>query len=108
MGGSERAALASHIGTVIEHLLKLQASPAKEPRNGRRDTVIRTRSAIAGQLEDSPSLRPKVDSMVARQLLRQRRLVAYVLALYNEAPLVPLEGIAFSVDQVLGPWFPAD
>ena len=108
MGGSERAALASHIGTVIEHLLKLQASPGKEPRNGRRETVIRTRSAIAGQLEDSPSLRPKVDSMVARQLLRQRRLVADVLALYNQAPLVPLEGTTFSVAQVLDPWFPAD
>jgi hypothetical protein len=108
VGGSERAALASHIGTVIEHLLKLQASPAKEPRSGWRETVIRTRSAIAGQLEDSPSLRAKVDSMVARQLSRQRRLVADVLALYDEAPLVPLEGIVFSVDQVLGSWFPAD
>jgi hypothetical protein len=108
VGGSERAALASHIGTVIEHLLTLQASPAKEPRSGWRETVIRARSAIAGQLEDSPSLRPKVDSIVARQLSRQRRLVADVLALYNQAPLVPLEGTTFSVAQVLDPWFPAD
>ena len=108
VGGSERAALASHIGTVIEHLLKLQASPATQPRSLWRETVIRTRSMIAGQLEDSPSLRPKVDSLVARQLLRQRRLVADVLALYGEAPLVPLAGITFSVEQVLDSWFPAD
>ncbi len=106
VGGSERAALASHIGTVIEHLLKLEASPASEPRAGWRETIIRARSMIAGQLEDTPSLRPKVEAMAARQLSRQRRLVADVLELYSEAPRVPLEGIAYSADKILGPWFP--
>jgi hypothetical protein len=100
VGGSERAALASHIGTVIEHLLKLETSPAVGPRAGWRETVIRARSAIAGQLEDTPSLRPKVAAMVARQLSRQRRLVADVLELYAEAPRMPLEGITYRADQV--------
>jgi Domain of unknown function DUF29 len=34
LGRSERHALVSHIGIVIEHLLKLQASPATEPVRG--------------------------------------------------------------------------
>jgi len=34
LGAAERRALASHIGTVIEHLLKLQASPATAPERG--------------------------------------------------------------------------
>ena len=34
VGRSERAALHSHIAVVLEHLIKLQASPATDPRNG--------------------------------------------------------------------------
>jgi hypothetical protein len=103
VGGSERAGLANDLGTVIEHLLKLEASPAIDRRAGWREIIIRARSAIAGQLEDTPSLRPKVEA-VARQLLRQRRLVADVPALCNETPRVPLEKIHYSADQVVGSW----
>ena len=35
VGRSERAALRSHIAAVLEHLIKLQASPATDPRNER-------------------------------------------------------------------------
>ncbi|HEY1930594.1 MAG TPA: DUF29 family protein [Acetobacteraceae bacterium] len=34
VGRSERAALSSHIANVIEHLIKLETSPAVEPRAG--------------------------------------------------------------------------
>ena len=37
-GRSQRLALASYVGLVLEHLMKLEASPAIEPRRGwRRD-----------------------------------------------------------------------
>ena len=107
VGGSERAALASRIGTVIEHLLKIEASPAIDPRAGWRETVIRARSEIVGQLEDAPSLRARVDAMIATQLPRQRRLVAEVLTLYGEAARVSLDDLSYTPEQVLGPWFPA-
>ena len=48
LGKSERRALASHIEVVIEHLLKLQASPAAEPARGWRDTIRRTRRRLRG------------------------------------------------------------
>ena len=57
LGRSERRALTSHIAVVIEHLLKLQASPAAEPARGWRDTIRRTRQQIEEVLEESPSLR---------------------------------------------------
>src|SRR3954451_337525 len=57
LGKSERRALASHIANVIEHLLKLQASPATEPTRGWRETIRRARNEIEVILADSPSLR---------------------------------------------------
>ena len=66
VGRSERAALASHVGTVIEHLLKLEASPAVDPRAGWKETVLRTRAAIDESLEASPSLRSAIDTMITR------------------------------------------
>ncbi len=107
VGGSERAALTSRIGSVIEHLLKIDASP-EAGRAGWRETIIRAQSEIAGQLEDTPSLRTKVDSMIATQLPRQRRLVAEVLTLYGEAPTVSLDDLSYTRDQVLGSWLPGD
>jgi hypothetical protein len=34
LGRSQRVALASHLRVVLEHLMKLEASPAIEPRRG--------------------------------------------------------------------------
>jgi hypothetical protein len=45
VGRSERAALSSHIGNVLEHLIKLRASPATESRDGWQETIVRARAA---------------------------------------------------------------
>lgn len=105
MGRSERSALMSDIGTVIEHLLKVEASPALEPRAGWKETVIRTQSATEEMLEGNPSLRPTVDDSIARALVQRHRLVSDVLALYGEEPRVELSHIRYTTAQVLGPWF---
>jgi hypothetical protein len=106
LGKSERSALASHIAIVIEHLAKLETSPAIEPRVGWQETVLRARADIDELLQTSPSMRPSLDAVVARQHGRALHLVAGVLALYGETPRVPLDGIKYRTDQVLGPWFP--
>ncbi|MGH7155179.1 MAG: DUF29 domain-containing protein [Acetobacteraceae bacterium] len=56
LGRSERLELTSRIGTVIEHLLKLQVSPAEDPKRIWRETVVRTRREIARRLRESPNL----------------------------------------------------
>lgn len=106
LGKSERSALASRIATIIEYLAKLEASPAIEPRIGWQETVLRARADIEDVLENSPSLRPTPDAVVARQHGRALRLVANALALHGETPRLPVGGIQYAVDQVLGAWFP--
>ena len=56
---SERSALANNIATVIEHLAKLEASPAIEPRIGWQETILRARATIQELLETSPVCSPR-------------------------------------------------
>jgi hypothetical protein len=49
----------------------------------------------------------RLGAVVARQHVPALHLVTNMLALYGETPPVPLEGIRYRADQVLGPWFPA-
>ena len=106
LGKSERLALRSRIGTVIEHLLKLQVSPATEPERLWRETVRRTRGDIADILKESPSLRREVAGMVADQMARMRALVRDTMADYGETPRQPLEAVTFDEATVLGDWLP--
>jgi hypothetical protein len=41
VGRSERAALRRHVAVVLEHLIKLQASPPTDPRNGWKSSVLK-------------------------------------------------------------------
>ena len=106
LGRAERAGLRSHISTVLEHLIKLQASPATDPRNGWKETINRTRDDIDRALEDSPSLRRLVAELIADETRRAGKLVARSLVLYSEQPVVDIDSLTFSEDQVLGPWLP--
>jgi hypothetical protein len=106
LGRSERHALASHVALVIEHLLKLQASPATEPVRGRRDTIRRARGEIERRLEDSPSLRRETAGIVAQEANRVRGLVRSNLQDYGEQPLIDLDTISYTEGQVLGDWLP--
>ncbi|MBV8612301.1 MAG: DUF29 domain-containing protein [Acetobacteraceae bacterium] len=99
----DRRELASRIQTVIEHQIKLAASPATEPRAGWEATVNRERVEIGRLLEDSPSLRVDLPDVIARELKTARRLVARDMSLRGETPRVALDGLAYDVDQVLGP-----
>lgn len=106
LGISERRALASHIGTVIEHLMKLQISPASRPRRGWVGAILRARGEIEKVLEDSPSLRREVGAMIARETTRVAPLVAYELDRRGEAARAKLARLTYAEDQVLGPWLP--
>jgi Domain of unknown function DUF29 len=106
LGAAERRALASHIGTVIEHLLKLQASPATAPERGWRDSIRRARRDIERLLAASPSLRREVGHMIDDETIAARSLVLASLADYDERPLIDIAGATYSEEQVLGEWMP--
>jgi hypothetical protein len=106
LGRSERHALASHIAVVIEHLLKLQVSPAQEPVRGWRDTIRRARREIERRLKDSPSLRREVPGIIAEEIGPARALVLDSLQDYAEHPLTDINAISYTEAQVLGDWLP--
>jgi hypothetical protein len=108
VGNAERLALRSHIGTVLEHLLKLQASPAIDPRKRWKASVLHARSSIRRILKTSPSLRREVAAMITDETPDAQRDIAATLTLYGEQPIVAIEGLTFTEDQVMGPWFPDD
>ena len=106
VGSSQRNQLGSRIRTIIEHLMKLEASPAIEPRPGWRATIRRERVEIEELLEDAPSLRGTLALVIAKEVRRAARLVTATMADYNETPLAEIQALAFTEEQVLGNWFP--
>lgn len=65
MGKSDRRSVQSALARVIEHLLKLEFSPAADPRGGWRKSVREHRAAALDALDDSPSLRGRIDLATA-------------------------------------------
>ena len=70
LGRSQRRELRSRLATIIEHLLKLEYSPATEPRLGWIETIGRERREIERLLEDSPSLRGELEQALAAEWQR--------------------------------------
>jgi hypothetical protein len=105
LGRSQRRELGSRILVIVEHLMKLQASPAKAPRRGWEATVIRERVQVRNLLDDSPSLRGVVPDLVANAIADARRVVERELAQRreNHQKLLALD---YTADQVLGDWLP--
>jgi hypothetical protein len=106
LGQSERRSLAKYIRTVIEHLAKLEASPASAPRFGWRETIMRTRLDIHDLLTSSPSLRPTLQAVVSEQMPKGLKLATAALAIYGETPRIDMQKASYTVDQITGDWFP--
>jgi hypothetical protein len=104
----DRRELASRIALIIEHLAKLQHSPALDPRAGWTETVGRSRRDIQGILGDSPSLRQQVPALIESYTRDAVRLAARSMTEHRElteaaAAHLPAD---YTLDQVLGDWWP--
>ena len=106
LGKSQGRELASRVRTVLVHLMKLQASPAADPRAGWRATVRRERAEIENVLKNSPSLTATVPAVIEAKLSTARRIVGAEMLDFGEQPQVDLARLRCSADQVLGDWFP--
>ena len=74
LGRSQRSALGSHVIRIIQHLVKLEYSPAVEPRNGWRRTIRLARLQVQRRVEDSPSLKPELGQVVEAETRRGTEL----------------------------------
>ena len=89
LGKSLRLGLRSQIARIIQHEVKLEHSPAIDPRNGWRRTIRQARVEIDRILEDSPSLRCELPRFIREETGR-----ALELAWCGKAPPRLRRGVA--------------
>lgn len=77
MGKSERRALESHLSVLLMHLLKWAHQPSMRS-NSWKLSIENARQSIADNIEDSPSLKPKLEdpAFIARAYSKARRNAA--------------------------------
>jgi len=109
LGKSLRHNIRSRLSTIIEHLLKLDHSPAADPGAGWTATVLRERLEVHDLLDENPSLRREVSAMVTSTMPRTAKLVAQTLELFGQLDAAGREALMRTVydqAQVLGDWLP--
>jgi hypothetical protein len=106
LGESLKRSVRSRIRAIIEHLLKLEHSPAEEPRGGWYDTVLAQRSDLLDEL--TASIRREVEPAVPDLYDRARQNAATSLRKHGEhaaADTLPA-ACPYVLDQITGDWLP--
>jgi len=102
LGKKDRCELAKRIQLVLEHLIRLQASSAIDPRRVWESTISEQRHQIRMLIADSPSLQPEVTGIIAGQLPTACLFALLSLKQHGETPQVVMELLTFSETDVLG------
>jgi hypothetical protein len=108
LGLSLYRSVRSRIRTIIEHLLKLEHSPARGPRELWYDTVGVQRADLEDDL--TASLRARMEAELSKQYERARAAAARGLRRHGEqvaADTLP-ETCPYTLDQIIGQWLPTD
>jgi hypothetical protein len=106
VGGAMKRAVRKRIRTIIEHLLKLEHSPASEPRAGWRATVRTQRVRLRDTL--TPTLRREVEAELAELYEDARGLAEGAFRDHGEtaaAEALP-RTCPYTFDQLTGNWLP--
>ena len=106
VAGALKRSARQRVRTIIEHLLRLEHSPAQEPRPGWRATVRTQRVRLRDAL--TPSLRREVESELAELYRDARGLAEGTLRDHGEkaaADALPTS-CPYSLDRVLDDWLP--
>jgi hypothetical protein len=108
LGKAERNAVRSHLRRIIEHCLKLEHSPATEPRVGWLDTIDHARAEIADRL--TPTIRRDAEPQLPRLYAQALRVARRALEQHREGDAtaaLPAE-CPYALDQFLHEaWYPA-
>jgi hypothetical protein len=104
---AERNAVRSQLRRIIEHCLKLEYSPAAEPRLGRKASIDDARHEIADRL--TPRIRRDLEHDLPNLFAQARRITAKTLAAVGEpqaAGALP-PAIPYRLDDLLtDDWYP--
>lgn len=107
LGRSDLRRVRSQLRRIIEHLLKLQFSPAIEPRKGWLRTVLDARQDIDDYL--TPTMRPDIEAHLARDYARARANTVMALDEHRESAAIERlpSALPFTLEQLLDTaWLP--
>ena len=106
LGGALKRSVRSRVRTIIERLLKLQHSPAVDPRPGWRDTVRTQRSDLLDDL--TPTLRRELEEELEELYARARQQAEGSLRDHGEhaaADALP-QTCRYTTEQITTDWLP--
>jgi hypothetical protein len=108
LGDAKKSAVLSNSNVVVEHLLKLQHSPATDPRAGWIDSIIEHRRRLGYDL--TPRLRAILAERLPEVYEDARRIAARRLRLHGEAAAAAAlpATCPYTVDQITSDWWPDD
>jgi hypothetical protein len=108
LGRSDFRGLKSHTARIIDHLLELEFSTAREPRRAWEQSVANHRHEAELIMRDSPSLRRRLADAVEECYADGRSLAARGFRANGEdiADLPSL--FSYTLPQILDDWFPAN
>jgi Domain of unknown function DUF29 len=107
LGRSDLATVRSQLRRIIEHLLKLEHSPAAEPRFGWRESIIDARDIVPDVI--TATLRREVEAELANTYRQGRRRAEAALMRHGEreaSRALPAK-CPYSFDQIVShDWYP--
>jgi hypothetical protein len=106
LGGAKRSAVLNNARVVVEHLLKLQHSPAADPRKGWRASVVEHRARL--EIDLTPRLRQILNEERPHLYRLARGAVELSLRDHGEdaaADALP-DRCPYILDQITGDWLP--
>jgi len=106
LAGALRRSVRNRTITIMMHLLKLQHSPASDPRLGWRETIRTQRTRLLNDL--TPSLRQELGGELDELYARARHDAEASLRDHGEhaaADALP-GGCPYNIDQIEGDWLP--
>jgi len=109
LGASQKSSLHSQLRRIIRHLLKLENSPASEPRQGWLVSINDARVEIDYLLETSPSLRAELDIGIIKETRRGIKLAIGDLRDHSEIDpgiVARISATTYTEEQILGDWLP--
>ena len=109
LGTSQLSTVRSQIERVIEHLLKLEFSPAADPRRGWLVSVLNARGHAADRM--TAAMRNEIEPALPRLYARARRRAVISLTEHGELDLAAVlpKTCPYTLDRLLDEdWFPAN
>lgn len=106
LGDVKRSAVLNNARVIMEHLLKLEHSPARDPRNQWRATILEHRARL--EIDLTPRLRRILDEERERMFRLARKSASAALRDHGEeaaADALP-ESCPYDLDRITGDWLP--